>query len=289
MNAVTDRFSAQLELAFAPDADGCTRVVQRRVRYPYTFLKPFWFDDRPRGIATVLLQSGSGGLFGGEQLAQQVRLEPGAAVHVTTQAATIVHAARGYPATIQNVRLQVSRDAFLEYLPEPLILFPGARLQQHIVAELDTCATLVIADGYMSHDPDGNDTPFDNYSNNLEVISPQGRLLFADRVAVAGSDFARSLRIDNVPWRATGLFVVAAPHLHTRHAEITAALQLAMDAIAASRREALYAAAAALPNSAGVVCRIAARRGEDLRAALAVCSQHARILLTGSPPPRRRK
>ncbi len=104
----------QLELTFAADGKGRTRVSRRRVRYPYTFLKPFWFGDRPRGIATAMIQSGSGGLFGGERLGQVITLERDAAAHVTNQAATIVHAARGHAATEQNVCLRLAPDAFLE-------------------------------------------------------------------------------------------------------------------------------------------------------------------------------
>ena len=102
MTAVADNPAAQLELRFAPDVGGVTRVVQRRVCYPYVFLKPFWFGDQPTGIATAIIQSSSGGLFGGERLLQRLRLAPHAAVHLTNQAATIVHAMRGHAATVQR-------------------------------------------------------------------------------------------------------------------------------------------------------------------------------------------
>ena len=136
--------AAQLDLRFAPDVGGVTRVVQRRVCYPYDFLKPFWFGDQPTGIVTAIIQSSSGGLFGGERLLQRLRLAPHAAVHLTNQAATIVHAMRGHAATVQRVELELGNNAYLEYLPEPVTLFPGAGLEQQVRVTLAPQSVLLL-------------------------------------------------------------------------------------------------------------------------------------------------
>lgn len=289
MSAAPDTPVPQLDLTFAPDRGGVTRLVRRRVRYPYTFLKPFWFGDQPEGIATAMLQSASGGLFGGERLGQTVTLARGAAVHVTTQAAAIVHAARGQPATEQQVRLRLGPQAFLEYLPEPMILFPGAGLAQQIAAELDPAAVLLFGDGIVRHDPGPTDAPFATYRSDLEVFLPDGRLLFADRAEIAGADFDRVLQCRGAQWRACGLFAIAAPAAADRHAALAAALNESLDPLTRGEGAAVYAASAALPNRAGVACRIAASGGAELRAALEACWRSARFALTGAPPPRRRK
>lgn len=276
----------QLELAFAPDAGGVTRVARRRVCYPYTFLKPFWFGDRPPGLATVMLQSASGGLFGGETLTQTVSLARGAAVHLTTQAAAIVHAMRGQPPARQHVRLVAGPGAHLEYVCEPLLLFPDAGLEQTFEVELDPTACVVYADGFVQHDPGTDDRPFAHYRSDLGVRVAEGRLLLLDRMEIAGAEFAAAMRTARGAWRACGICLVAAPALGARHAAIAGLLNAALAALEDPN---VYAAAVVAPNDSGVVCRIAAADGAALRAALEACWRTARLALSGQPPPRRRK
>ncbi len=286
----------QLDLTFAPDSAGISRLVRRRVRYPYTFLKPFWFGDRPEGIATAILQSGSGGLFGGERLAQRILLQPGAALHLTTQAAAIVHARRAAAAAEQRIDLQLAPGSFLEYLPEPMLLFPDAGLEQRISVRLDPAAVLLLGDGVVAHDPDGDgphgagaagDRPFGLFRGLLEVRLPDGRLLFADRTAVTGAGYDRALAGGGMRRRGCGWFALVAPAEGDRHPMLKAALQAALDALPADGR--IQAVAAELPNGAGLWCRIAAQGGGDLRTALRACWAAARLALTGAPAPRNRK
>lgn len=280
----------QLELRFAPDAAGTTRVVRRRVRYPYAFLQPFWFGDRPEGIATAILQSGSGGLFGSERLGQVLALEPGAAAHVTSQAATIVHDARGGAAAEQEVRLELGAGSFLEYLPEPLLLFPGAALAQRIHAVLAPSAVLLLGDGAAAHDPEAGagdpGRPFAVWRSSLEVRLEDGRLLFADRASPGGAAWRRALAGGGRQRRACGWFALVAPAAGPRQAGLAAALAAALEPVAAAGVD---AALAALPNGAGLWCRIAAPDGAGLRAGLRACWTAARTAWTGAPPPRPRK
>lgn len=280
----------QLDLTFAPDASGISRLVRRRVRYPYSFLKPFWFGDRPDGIATAILQSASGGLFGGERLGQRIVMQRGAALHVTTQAAAIVHARRGGAAAAQRIDLQLGADSFLEYLPEPMLLFPDAGLLQRIAVTMDPAAVLLLGDGVVAHDPDGGmpgDRPFGLYQGLLEVRLPDGRLLFADRSAVTGQGFDRALAGGGRRRRACGWFALVAPAAQARLPALKAALQAALDGLPPGRGS--HAAVAELPNGAGLWCRIATEGGGDLRLALRACHAAARLALTGAAAPRNRK
>lgn len=282
--------AAQLELDFARDAAGVTQVVRRRVRYPYTFLKPFWFDERPAGLATVLVQSGSGGLYGGERLGQRLALGAGSAVHFTTQAATVVHARRDYAATTQAVTLDVGHGAYLEHLPEPLILFPDAALEQRVEACLGPDAVLLHADGIVRHDPGDTDRPFAHYRSELTVRGANGRLLLRDRLAVDGVVFDRHLAHgQSAGWRGYGLLLVAAPGRGAEQAAWCARLNAGFASLAGPTDAGLYAACAPLPNAAGVACRIVSRDGAVLRLALERCWRDMRQALTGCAASRRRK
>lgn len=280
----------QLGLDFVRDRAGVTQVARRRVRYPYTFLKPFWFGDRPAGIATVLIQSGSGGLYGGERLGQRIVLGDGAAVHLTSQAAAVVHAQRGLGTTEQRVALELAPQAYLEYLPDPLILFPGAGLQQQVDVSLAADAVLIHADGIVRHDPGPDDRPFGNYRSMLTVRCSDGRLLVRDHLAVSGQAFDRMLSVPNDGcWRGCGLLVAVAPARADAHAAWCGALNACLAALAAATQAGIYAACAPLPNDAGIACRIVSRDGAGLRAALEACWRELRQVLTGSAAPRKRK
>jgi urease accessory protein len=292
VNALRERSvewtAPQLALDFAPDATGITRVARRRVRYPYTFLKPFWFDDQPAGIATVLIQSGSGGLYGGERLVQRLDLAPGAAVHFSTQAAAVVHARRGHAPTSQRLELRLGADTYLEYVPDPLILFPDAGLVQHAAVVLDPGAVLLHADGVVRHDPGPGDRPFAFYRNALEIDSCDGTVLVRERMAVTGDAFDRMLGGAHGAWRACGLVLLVAPARVAEHAAWCSLLAERLDLL---ERETggLYAASASLPNDAGIACRIVARDGAVLRTVLEACWRDLRCALTGSAAPRKRK
>ena len=114
----------QAALRFARAPDGQSYIARQRVGYPFHITRPFYFDEAPAGALTLYLQSVSGGIYQGEDLRMTCSADPGSAAHVTTQAATIVHRMPAAPAR-QTVALEAADGAFLEYLPDPLIMFPG--------------------------------------------------------------------------------------------------------------------------------------------------------------------
>lgn len=283
-----ERTAAQLALDFAPDTAGITRVTRRRIRYPYTFLKPFWFDDRPTGIASVLIQSGSGGLYAGERLVQRINLAAGAAVHFSTQAAAVVHAMRGHAPTAQRLELRLAANTYLEYVPDPLILFPDAGLAQHAAIVLDPSAVLLHADGVVRHDPGSGDRPFAIYRNTLDIDCCDGTVLLRERMAVTGEAFDRMLNGADGAWRACGLVVLVAPARVAEHAAWCVLLAERLDVLERDMGG-LYAASASLPNAAGIACRIVARDGAALRMVLEACWRDLRCAVTGTAAPRKRK
>lgn len=252
------------------------------MRYPYVLLRPFWFDDAPAGMATVLLQSASGGLYAGESLGQRVALEPGAAVHLTTQAACVVHARAGGRPARQRASLEVGAGSHLEYLPEPLVLFPDAALEQDVTVDLAADGTLIYADGWLQHALPADDRPFASLHSTFQLLGPDGPLVI-ERCAVAGSECAGVLGPGRAPWRAVGLVVAAAPARADLHGAIANAIDAALDL------PGLYAAAVPAPHGAGVVARLVARDGAALRAGLEAAWRAAHAALTGRTAPRRRK
>jgi cytochrome P450 len=72
----------------------------------------------------------AGGLAGGDQLEQSIKLEAGATATLSTAAAEKVYRSLGANVTART-QVSVAADAVLEWLPQEAILFDGARLDRH--------------------------------------------------------------------------------------------------------------------------------------------------------------
>ena len=90
----------------------------------------------------AMLVTISGGLAGGDRLRLDVAVEAGAAAVVTSAAAEKVYRSLGPDCRIRT-RLVVGEGGWLEWLPQPTILFGGARLDRRTVVELAPGARLL--------------------------------------------------------------------------------------------------------------------------------------------------
>ncbi|TSE21384.1 Urease accessory protein UreD [Tepidimonas alkaliphilus] len=98
----------------------------------------------PEGPAVVhaVLVHPPGGLVGGDELAIDVQVGPGAHVLVTTPGATRFYRSDGAPAA-QKVRARLSDGARLEWLPAETIAYPGCLARNAFDAELAPGAQLL--------------------------------------------------------------------------------------------------------------------------------------------------
>ncbi|SVB80552.1 uncharacterized protein METZ01_LOCUS233406, partial [marine metagenome] len=65
---MTTSDASQLSLRFCRSRHERTELTQRSVTYPWSLTQPFYLEDGPPGMATVIPQSLSGGLFRGDIL-----------------------------------------------------------------------------------------------------------------------------------------------------------------------------------------------------------------------------
>ena len=270
----------QAALRFARAPDGQSYIARQRVGYPFHITRPFYFDEVPAGALTLYLQSVSGGIYQGEDLRMTCSADTGCAAHVTTQAATIVHRMPAAPAR-QTVALEAADGALLEYLPDPLIMFPGARLTSVLEIEASADATVIASESFAHHDPGGEDRRFDRFAAELRIRDEGGRLLALERYALAGDRLAAGAS-QIARWPAQGSFVVA--HRGPARDVIQTALRAAL-----APTDSLYGGASALPNEAGVGARLLARDGAALRRGLDAAWRAVRLALYGAPPAPRRK
>jgi len=272
--------TTQAELEFARDANGTTYVHRQRVGYPFHVGRSLKMAGDPAGMPTVYLQSCSGGIFAGDDLRLRIAMGEGAAAHVATAASTVVHSMEG-PAASQQVELHAQAGSFLEYLPDPVILFPRAKLMSGVRVRVHPGATVILGDAVLLHDPKGGDGRFDWLQSETVVEDPAGRLMVRDRFRIEGSQMSRGLAGITGNWKAQGsLFVVTSAK---PPAELVDAMRSALAAAG------VYAGAALLPNQSGAWSRILATDAAALKTALFSAWAAIRQTLTGTAPTPRRK
>ena len=253
-------------------------LARQRVPYPFHVTRPFYLDRARPEVATLYLQSASGGLYRGESLALSIIADSQAAAHVTTQGSTIVHRTHNR-AVAQRIRIEIGEDAFAAMTPDPLVLFPGAEIACTTDITMATTANAILTDGLMQHDPEGKDRPFGRYSNAIVVRNAVGAVLLADRGSLAGE-----LMLDPTsplgPFRAAGTLLVLGQGAERCDPDLLEKCLADYGCIAGVSK---------LPNGAGIGGRILAANGGVLARGLEIGFAIAFEALLGVPPARRRK
>lgn len=122
--AAAGAWHATLDLQFRQLARGC-RLVHSAHLGPLYVQKPFY----PEGadIAHVYLLHPPGGLVSGDRLGVNIKLEQGARVVVTTPGAGRLYRARSDRTLQQQSQtFELAEGAVMEWLPQEMIVFPGA-------------------------------------------------------------------------------------------------------------------------------------------------------------------
>jgi len=268
---------AEARLVFVRGGGG-TVLSRPHVPYPFHVTRAFRMHPDGPDLATLYLQSASGGLYAADHLGLAVEARAGARAHVTTQAGTVVHRG-GAAASRQDTALRIAADAFLAFNPDPLILFPGAHLALHTEIVAEPGARAIVTESVACHDPAGQDRPFDRLSLNLRIADPAGRILVQERGLIDGAAFAAEASPLG-PHRAYGTMVLIGP-------------PEALPAIPFFQAEAdaagCFAGASPLPNGAGLGLRLLAIDGGHLSAGLEAVFRTAFRALSGCEPGRRRK
>jgi urease accessory protein len=232
-------------------------------------------------MITLYVQSCSGGVFQHDDLAWRIVARAGAKAHITTAAATIVHRMDSGHAR-QTVTLEAESGSLLEYLPDSLILFRGARLLNELTLRVHARAVVMVWDAIVPHDPSGGGGTFDWIASELRVQAPDGSTLARDRYRLEGGVLARRMPGVTGSYKCQGAFVVVQQQVPQ------GAL---LDAVRAAlpHSEGLYAGASSLPGDCGAWVRVLAGDAALLRDALERAWYSARKLITGAEPRPRRK
>ena len=168
--AKPQRLHARLALEFERSApEGNTILAASRQEPPLRVVRAFPLED---GAALVHLHNVSGGLLGGDALELSVRVGTNAQAQITTTGATRLYRPRpGAAAATQRNEITIGENALLEYVPDPLIPFAGARFAQRTNIHLQSGAGLfwweIVAPG---REASGEEFAYDRIEWATDVI-----------------------------------------------------------------------------------------------------------------------
>lgn len=272
----------RLQAIFAADAHGKSFLARQYASYPFHLCRVQYLDPDLPEMASLYLQTSAGGIYAGDRLNVEIRAEAGAKAHVTTQASSLAYRMPDGEAR-QRVHLSGGPGSLLEYLPDPTILFPEARLRTAITLAPAPGALIVAGDSFLPHDPGGTGRPFAFCAGETRVVDPEGRLLSLDRFHFDGAAWTAGTTGVSGPRRMQGTLVAAGD---------AAAPETLLDALReglAKAPPAVYGAASTLPNGCGAWARLLAADGAELTETMTVLWSALRARVTGHLPSRRRK
>ncbi|MGB9966387.1 urease accessory protein UreD [Halobacterium hubeiense] len=267
-----------LELRFEQSSRGTT-LAEDYATVPFHISGTLAHDPHP-DVATVFVQSPTGGVAQGDRHDIDVAVGTNALAHVSTQSSTKVQSMQhNYAAA--DTTLTVGSGGHLDYVPEPTILHADARYYVDLTLDVARDATAIVSDvvvpGRLAR---GEQFDFERYLSRVHADGSDG-LLFEDTTHLTPLDTdAKSLGVLGEFDVYGSLFAVAPDH-------DTDALSDALHA--AVKDHEARAAATELPNEAGVVVRALGNRAETTQAALHAAWDQARQTFVDAPAPSGRK
>jgi urease accessory protein len=273
-----------LDLAFAVRG-GRTELVERYQKSPLQIIRPLWTDPVMPGMAYVCLMATGGGVAQADRYRMDFRCGPGTQVHLTTQAATKVFRMEHDYAS-QRVHLTAAEGSYVEYLPDPLIPFEGARFYQRTEVTVAPGATVVLGDtvaaGRLAR---GERHRYRVLAADLRIARPDGALLAVDTLRL-GAD------------KGTPGPGAAGPAVFAGHDHVCSLFVVSDRAPATEIADILHEAVAGhgvtygvsvLPRECGAWLRLLGDRPVRVAAAHTAAWNSAHRLLTDCPAPAVRK
>ncbi|MEV7351256.1 urease accessory protein UreD [Micromonospora chalcea] len=255
------------------------RTILRDVfrQSPLLVQRALYWDEEMPGLPCVMILTTSGGVLQGDRLSIDVDLGPGAQAHLVTQAATKIQEMDANYGT-QTQSFTLAEDAYLEFLPEPVIPFRRSRFVSDTVVRLPETATMLYAEVLQpgrKYYRDGEIFAYDLFSTTLRAHRPDGRPLFVEKFVIAPGRFpvTRIGMMDR--FHVFGNVVLLTdPDRAARVFERTATPVW-------DERTPLATAVSRLPNDAGLVFKVLGQETEPVRAAVRAFCTAAREEVTG--------
>jgi urease accessory protein len=270
-----------LHLGFARRG-GRTALVTLRRRAPLLVQQALYWDEELPDLACVIIVDTAGGIVQGDRYEVEIELAEGARAHLTSQAAAKIQEMDANYAS-QSQRIVLRDNAYLEYLPEPVIPYQHSRFIARTHICLPASATLVYADILMpgrKHYGGGELFRYDLYSYGLSAGRPDETRLFAEKFLIEPARFSPARRGVMGDFHVFGSVLLLTP-------VPCAERVLEQVPTVVDRAEGWAAGASRLPNNAGLNYKILGMESEPVRAKVRDFWSTARLVVTGRPAPPR--
>lgn len=261
---------------------GATCVLRSFHRAPLRVLRALYCEPARPDLAFLYLMSTSGGVLQGDRLSVDVLAREGSRVHVTTQAMAKLYGMRCGYAT-QQVRLRAEPGSYIEYLPDPIIPYRGARYYQEVLLEKAPGATLISADILLpGRVAAGEAFAYDVLGMTTRGRDLEGRLRFQDVMLLEPARMGLQ-----APGCLGGFSVVGSLFVLTDAVPVAKLLDAVSESLLPGTDSVL--GASALPNGCGVVARVLSRCSRGAQESISTVWATARRLLLGEGLPELRK
>jgi urease accessory protein len=175
-----------LNLVFAIDREGKSILRELDRRAPLIVQQELYFDRYAPQMPCVYILSSGGPNVDGDRFTQNICVKAGSQAHVSTGAATkLACMVDNYSGMAQNITLE--QDAYLEFLPEPVIPCRHSRFVCQTNMQVHETATAVYAEIYAcgrKHYGDGEMFEYDLLSLQTRGTRPNKELLFSEKMVI---------------------------------------------------------------------------------------------------------
>ncbi len=243
----------QLAVQIGLDQNQQSFVQRQYATYPFRLSRALRLDPTDAHRTYLYIMNSSPGLLAGDAFQMSVRLRDRTALYLTDQSATKVHQMAVDQRAYLHHDVEIGSGASLEYVPEPIILYRSASLEQTMRVTLASTGSLFLSDimvpGRLAR---GECFHFHQYVNRLKVYTPDGDLIFTDAMQLKGQGkrhLTGSPLFASHPILASVILVMPDADLH--------ALELDLEQFAETQPM-LTAASSPLPNYHGLLVRIMA-------------------------------
>mgnify|MGYP001799677422 FL=1 len=217
--AATDVFSPQLSLRVACEANSHAPhksfVAHQYATYPFRLSNNLSLDPNDSDRVYAYIMNAGPGLLAGDDLQVVVEVCDRASLYLADQSATKVRSKPTQAPSAQITQtLKVGNQAYLEYVPEPIIFFPDAALKQKTQITLHPQGRLffseIVVPGRLAR---GEFYQFEQFESRLQIRSPDGILHFTDTLKLLGQSnpFRDHALLTDYP--VLGNFLVISPDL----------------------------------------------------------------------------
>ena len=270
-----EKYQNNLELNLKCDRTNKTICAHQYTTYPLRLSTVFRLDGANTNRAYLYTMNTSPGLLAKDELKMSLQLEDNTNLYLTDQAATKVHPMPNeHSQATVDYQIELRREANLELVPEPIILYSDAALTQNISIKLDRTAKLflseIILPGRLAK---GESYQFRYYFNRLKLTDLTGKLLFTDAIHLQGKS---NLFKDNklfAPLPIMGNAIAVYPALDIE------LLSKELEAIQVTNFPNLMVATSILPSDCGLLIRAFANKTIQLKQYFKLALEHIRNLV----------